>query len=345
MASPQILSYDDALGMARGAGTPRILLGNGFSIACCPNIFTYRALLEEADFSNVSPEARQLFEAYATQDFEAIIRTLENSAFVVERYGGDTGLRDKMRRDALAIKEELAKTIAKRHPEAPDDIQDSKYGACRQFLSSFSTIYSVSYDLLLYWTIMQDDPSLPQIPSDDGFRTDADDDGFVTWDSLAASQHQNVYFLHGALHLFDAQHKFIKYTWKHTGVRLIEQIRTALDRGRFPRVVAEGTADAKLAGITHCAYLHKGLRSLQGIGGDLFTFGLAFSPNDAHLVSAILNSTVRRLFVGIFGDPATEANQALMLAVEDLVQRRLSIKPRSPLEVIYYDAATAHPWG
>ncbi len=59
-------------------------------------------------------------------------------------------------------------TIASSHPEWPGEITDREYAACREFISQFDTIYTLNYDLLLYWTLMHTEEG--EAPaSDDGF--------------------------------------------------------------------------------------------------------------------------------------------------------------------------------
>jgi hypothetical protein len=82
-----------------------------------------------------------------------------------------------------------------------------------------------------------------------------------------------MWFLHGALHVFDSGTEIQKYTWKNTGVRLIDQIRDALSRDYFPLFVSEGTSDEKYEKIRHNDYLAKGYRSFSQITGDLFIYG------------------------------------------------------------------------
>ena len=76
------------------------------------------------------------------------------------------------RRDAAGLREVLVRAIAENHPAHPGEIDIEQYQHCRHFLSHFHTIYTVNYDLLLYWAIMQD--LEPEVPSDDGFRRPED---------------------------------------------------------------------------------------------------------------------------------------------------------------------------
>jgi hypothetical protein len=45
------LSFEEALVDSAGFGRRHLLLGNGFSIACCGDVFHYGSLVNQADFS------------------------------------------------------------------------------------------------------------------------------------------------------------------------------------------------------------------------------------------------------------------------------------------------------
>ena len=50
------------------------MLGNGFSRALRDDIFSYQALFDQADFANLSAQAKQAFADLHTTDFEAVMR-------------------------------------------------------------------------------------------------------------------------------------------------------------------------------------------------------------------------------------------------------------------------------
>src|SRR5258708_9045829 len=79
------VSFDQALTVAKQYGKKHLLLGNGFSIACKPDIFTYGSLFEEAK-KTMSGELAAIFAAMGTQDFEEVIRALQNAAAIVSVY-------------------------------------------------------------------------------------------------------------------------------------------------------------------------------------------------------------------------------------------------------------------
>src|SRR5437868_1652526 len=101
MAVPFI---DFAQALSSATNKRHLLLGNGFSIALRPDIFSYQSLYEKADFSKV-PYAKNLFEAIGTSDFEAIIRAIVNAARLLKVYSGASpALIQQLEKDAAALK-------------------------------------------------------------------------------------------------------------------------------------------------------------------------------------------------------------------------------------------------
>src|SRR5258708_5291949 len=149
-----ILTFDQALEKAKAYNRCHLLTGNGFSIACRPDIFVYGKLFEQADFSRLSPSAHQAFGALNTTDFERVIKALRDATKLVHLYTGDPVAQQKMQEDADGLREVLVRTIASNHPEMPSDLAEAEYVACRKFLDHFDTVYTLNYDLLLYWAMM-----------------------------------------------------------------------------------------------------------------------------------------------------------------------------------------------
>uniref|UniRef100_UPI0021DFD470 DUF4917 family protein n=1 Tax=Granulicella arctica TaxID=940613 RepID=UPI0021DFD470 len=302
------------------------------------------------------------------------VNALRQAVLLLPLYGGDTNAQAKMNSHADALKELLVQAIAGKHPERPSDVNDVQYRACRKFLAHFvgesrnndkdlrGCVYTLNYDLLLYWTFLHDQSLTPYpdihgmmtveaaefLQHDDGFRAPDEelDAEYVTWDAEAAHK-QNVHFLHGALHLFDYGSQLQKKCWQRSGGKpLIDQIRSALEKGRFPLFVSEGSSSGKIERIRHSAYLHKGLRSFRGNCDQpkpaIFIFGHSLADNDAHVLKQIEKGRCGQLFVSLYGDSSSVINQAITARAELLKSRR---HPRAPLEVLFYDSSSAHVWG
>ena len=275
---PTVLAFDVALRRV-SENHCRLLLGNGFSRACRNDIFAYDALFNRANFLRLSPPAQKAFEALGTTDFEVVMSALRNAAILVSLYGSEVApLRRQLEQDAEALKEVLVSAIADSHPARPGDIPLAGYRAARTFLSNFDSIYTVNYDLLLYWALMQDELPPPDLQGDDGFRTpESGKAEYVTWE-IENTSSQTVFYLHGALHIFDAGAELQKYTWVNTGIALIDQIREALNRNYYPLFVAEGESRQKLARIKHSDYLSRSYRSFAQIGGRCSCTGTRLPP-------------------------------------------------------------------
>jgi len=336
-----ILTFEQALDNSANQPRRHLLLGNGFSIACRPDIFVYRRLLEKANFDLVPKRLRKAFDILETVDFEEVIRALKYLAKLIELYLDDSSeLKKIIEEESEILKDILVKTIASSHPDRPNDISRDEYQHCKQFLQHFERIFTLNYDLLLYWTLMQED-IIPNLRCDDGFRKPEDKDAeYVTWEP-ENTYSQNIYYLHGALHIFDAGSEIQKYTWIDTGIPLMEQIRDALEKNYFPLFVAEGTSEEKLTRIKHSDYLSKAYRSFIPIRGALFIYGHSLSDNDNHILRLIEIGKISQLYVSIYGNPEDENNIKLIQKANALTTAR---HPRNPLEVFFYDAESAQVW-
>jgi len=335
------ITFSEALLEANVYNRKHLLLGNGFSIACRPKIFAYGKLFEQADFSKISATAKNAFQALGTQDFEKVIKALRDAAAIVSSYQGPSKLAESLAADANGLRELLVETIAATHPSWPGELSNAEYMACRKFLSNFSSVYTLNYDLLLYWTQMHtSDGENPS--SDDGFRKSEDDfeSAYVVWEP-DQSHEQNMWFLHGALHVFDSGTEIQKYTWKNTGIRLIDQIRSALKKDYFPLFVSEGTSAEKYERIRHNDYLAKAYRSFSSIQGALFIYGHSLAENDEHYLRCIQKGKLSHIYVGLFDDPESDANKFIIRRANQLSYGRRS---RNQLQVSYFDSATANVW-
>lgn len=336
-----IITFEEALEKSRDLSKRHLLTGNGFSIACRKDIFRYDSLFEQADFEKLNPSVKILFDVLDTKDFEIVMRHLRFTSQVIQIYDPiNISLIKQLDNDADELKSVLVNAIASSHPESPSEISDDEYNNCKTFLSHFNNCYTLNYDLLMYWTFMkfQDDVDLA---ADDGFRTpDYGKADFVSWD-IEKTDKQNLFYLHGALHIFDAKSELQKYTWINTGVRLIEQIRNALDTNKFPLFVSEGSSIEKVEKIMHSNYLSRGLRSFSHIGGSLFIYGHSLANNDSHILNLIPKSKIQKLFISLFGDINSLENKKIIKNAELLLSKKINNKF---IELYFYDSSTAHVW-
>src|ERR1700677_2925354 len=131
-----------------------LLLGNGFSIAADKS-FDYRRLLDRADFGNRERKdrIRGIFDSLDTADFELVVQRLDAAAEILDLYEDDSVTSPEIRRDGGAVRKALAETLAAVHPSRISDIGDDRIDKCHDFLANFDSVFTLNYDLLLYWAI------------------------------------------------------------------------------------------------------------------------------------------------------------------------------------------------
>ena len=351
----ELLTFAEAIKDANNFSKRHLLLGNGFSIACRPDIFHYGSLFSRADFSK-NPKLVQVFDVLGTQDFEIAIRHLEAGAKLLPIYAGlGASAAQAMLDDAAALKEILVSTIAANHPNVPSDIPDHQFWACRNFLRNFlnadGQIFTLNYDLLLYWALMHDDDPFEErspMLTNDGFGNDEDDPNadYVVWQGEIGAHSAKVHFLHGALHLYDAGNELQKYTWVRTNDRLVDQARKAIGNDKFPLFVAEGESAKKKGKIRHNAYLYQGYKQLTANAGQqrhcFFLHGHSLAANDDHMLRRLATGKFSKLYVSLHGDQRSEGNVEIMKRANALIEFR---NRKYPLLVEFYDAASAKVWG
>lgn len=339
-----LLTFGEALKQADG-GKRHLLLGNGFSRACRNDLFAYDALFAQAQ-DQLSPRAKKAFHALKTTDFEVVMRALRQAVDLVQVYAPtNPKLAKQLEEDVDKLRDALAQAIASSHPDRPNKIKDAEFAACRAFLSHFDNIYTLNYDLLLYWALMHSDGDDLNIVCNDGFHQPEDGpEDYVVWEVGDAGS-QNVFYLHGALHVFDAGAEVQKYTWCNTGIALVEQIREALSENRYPIYVTEGISESKMRRIQHSAFLSRAFRSFAHIGGSLFVYGHSLANSDEHVLRLIERGTIKTVYVSIYGDPNSKDNQRIITRAQGFKSGRDHSGRRNKLDVAFFDAASAEAWG
>jgi hypothetical protein len=309
-----------------------VLVANGFSIACTQS-FDYRRLLDEADFGGTARDkrVRKLFERAETADFETVVRRLEEAAVTVGLYSTERVVR-RMTHDADVIRHGLAGALAEVHTRRIGDVGDARLDRCNRFLQNFREVYTLNYDALLHWARMRD-PG----PFDDGFRRR---DDRVVHD---APEQQTIFWLHGALHLREEgwlgdTPATVKATWAEDGP-LIDYVRDAIEDGRYPLIVTEGTWKQKRHAIRRSPYLSCCFESLQNAAGDLVTYGWGMNPNDDHILSAIAGSRIATLYLGVRAGTA-----GVKLAEAKAAGDVLRARSGNRFTVRLWDTSTAAVW-
>jgi len=324
-----LLTYQDAISQLSNGEKASLLIANGFSQAWDAQIFNYANILDAASFGDRDKKIKKLFSLSNTYDFESIMNQLVSAQIVLENYGGDPNLIQEIKDDQEILKEALVKAIAKTHPSIPNKITDTQFVAVRKFLSTFGNIFSLNYDLLLYWAINKFDIDPPGYRVDDGFRYPN------VWNVVDTNQ--NLFFLHGGLHLYDEGMCIKKHAYTNNGFTIIDHVRSNLQKQKFPLFVSEPTDSKKKSKIEHNPYLNIAFRKFGEIQGSLFIHGHSMDENDKHIFNQITSSDVRKVYISIFGNEHSPENKKSKANALAYIQTQ-------NISVNFYQAETAPVW-
>jgi hypothetical protein len=118
-----------------------ILIGNGFSIGCDKR-FQYPNLYDYACKHGLSMRAQALFGRLGTNNFEGVLRLLEDARWTAKQYG----VKDKeplreMKEDLATIKSALVEAIAETHLLHAGEVADERKQCCGDFLADYFNVF------------------------------------------------------------------------------------------------------------------------------------------------------------------------------------------------------------
>ncbi|WP_425598538.1 DUF4917 family protein [Xanthomonas arboricola] len=118
---------------------------------------------------------------------------------------------------------------------------------------------------------------------------------------------------------------------------LIDQVREAIDEGRFPLSVSEPSAEKKLQKIERNPYLRACYTALGRLTGSPVILGHSLDDNDSHIFNQIRKSMVSSVMMSIHGDENSDSNRRSKA-------NSTAFMGRPECDVSFFDAPTANPW-
>jgi len=312
--------------------------------------FSFTSLLESAVDSGLISESSPIYAVFSkfdTKDFEEVVKLLETSVKVLKTYGAISPTDEKaILKDSQSLKEYLVDVITNNHPEKITEISDEEYLNSANFIKDYEKVYTLNYDLLLYWTSIKlnsflNDGSIEKstLKIYDGFNDPYQGStDYVVFENGGKSF--NLNFLHGGLHIFDNKSEIIKNTYSRTERTLKSQTLENLNKDIYPIFVSEGTSEQKLSKIIHNAYLNHCYKSLKGIGAvrsddSLILFGTLLKRNDIHIREAILKNNVNNIYIGVYSEEEVKEFDNF---IEFIAKNELN------KNVYFYDSKTVKVW-
>jgi hypothetical protein len=321
---PNIISFEEAIEATAGKDRT-LLIGNGFSA----QYFNYATLLEKSGLEAGTP-LRGLFDELDTVDFELVVRALED-AVVVERAYGNAEHAEELAADAQRAREALVKAVNDTHPAHKGELA-FQLDSGAKFLAHFASVFSLNYDLLLYWLNLE--------------RANLRD-GFGLGENTAAGRFRgpfqeeadcHIFNLHGGLHLFQDGAGTVQKAL-NTGDGVIATItKTILEDRRLPLYVAEGTSAAKMAKINSDAYLRHCYEKLRRNAATIFVFGHSAADNDGHIYRAIFGSETQHVYFGV-----RQPTEQKLIGFNGQLAKYQALGNQG-IEYSFYNADTAHVW-
>jgi hypothetical protein len=292
-----------------------LLLGNGFSAAYNP-VFNYEDLRDEV-----------LKRAFKGMDVEEIMRRLFNQPnYIVNR-----------------IKAGFIKAVGDVHPMREDD---TTIASCATFLKNFSRLYTLNYDVIIYWVINSDEELRNKFVDGFGFTKEK---RRPNWPNSGKT---STFYLHGSLLLYcdnternacplpPGECHIKKHTRPipHSGLvatsTLTDRLRKLTKLGQYPHFVSEGDYKRKHSRIQKCTYLKGCYEALKSEVGNLVTYGVSFR-NDQHILVAINDSKIKCCYLGIKCDDKSPTEYLIEVA---------NYLRRNAHTVKMYKAETAKVW-
>lgn len=323
------MSFDDAFDSLLLDKKPSIILGNGFSQSWNSDIFNYSQLYNVANFGERHEAITAIFTHLDTFDFEKVMQSLISAETILSIYDKHNPLILRIKEDQDILKNALINAISEKHPALPSAINNDSYVVARGFLSKFSNIFTLNYDLLVYWAKNKETLAPVGYNIDDGFRAKKKWQGFGT--------EQRVHCLHGGIYIYEEQGEVKKHACTYKGTTIIEQVRANLKENKFPLFVSEPTSQKKKERIKSNAYLYFCFRKLKRLDGVIFIHGHSFDENDRHIFTELDSSSVDKVYISIFGDEFSEQNRQ----VKANANAFLASATRS---VEFYQAETTPIW-
>ncbi|HFS5639803.1 TPA: DUF4917 family protein [Legionella pneumophila] len=333
---------------------PSLLVGNGFNMALSSCIGQITL-----DYESISKEVRkrsqklgnglyEFLEKNKTEcDLELLLSILNNSLQCLKSSTSDyctckSDYKEKIKLHRSTLKELVIEimTSDEFHPQHSKIFSENSYlESCKKNLEAFDRIFTINYDLILYWLLnkkhllVETDENGEVIHGKfkDGFSSRRElrpinDDNNEVYEHLygyaGTNNHPNLYFLHGALHLLQKNgyaYKVVK-NGSQSHLNILELRNTLInDYNDFDNlIVFDATSHNKIRNIYSNAYLEKAYDKIITIPNDMVIYGCNVLDkygekinlgNDIHLWRRIINSRSKKIYVGISKEDNQELNQ------------------------------------
>lgn len=308
-----------------------LLLGNGASMAISPK-FGYKSLYELVQQQGLlGDEGNKLFRHFNTSDFELVLRLLWHAAKVNKALG----VKDKKTEFAYQrVRDALIAAVRDVHVSYED--AQGYFPAMYDFLKSFKTVFSLNYDLLVYWTMMFGLDRFGDHRFKDCFLNGSFDNDWSKFREVRYEKSNTlVFYPHGSLALCqNINGDELKISGRN-GLNLLAEILFQWNQATVvPLFVSEGTQEQKIASIKKSNYLSTVYHEvIPRCLGPLTIYGWGFGAQDRHLLPRMRG--VPRIAASVYG-----RNQQTCLRIYQEIVISLGYE----IEIEFFDSGSPGCW-
>lgn len=349
---PKIYKWSDI----KDEFTDSLLVGNGGSMALSDK-FSYQSLYEKAIEKDILDQATQdIFSKFykGSRDFERVLYRLWQAKYINQLFSISAEEIQKIQDGYILIQKALIKAVKELHPD--HRALKEELFSVGNYLSHFKTVFSLNYDLIVYWSMLE---------YNDQYRN-ALKDGFITSDPLSSNSKvfakskieilrtpytgnnsaTLVFYPHGNLILHRTKSREGKIQGDKASYTSI--LDTIVDfweeNNSIPLFVSEGTYQEKLEVISSSAYLSYVIHDQLPNGGDsLVIYGWGIGKQDMHILEQISRGNYKRIAVSVY--KGTKDDEQINREISEVTERILSVAKHIDEDSIkFFDAQSEGCW-
>ncbi len=336
--------------------TDSLLVGNGGSMALSNN-FVYKSLYEKAtEKENLDQATQHVFSKFYndSHDFERVLYRLWQANYINDLFSVSDEEKQKIKDGYNLIQKALLKAVKDIHPDHRE--LKGQLFLVGKYLSHFKTVFSLNYDLIMYWSMLEYNDQYKNVLKD----------GFITSDLLIYNSKvfaKNrieilkkpytgnnsatlVFYPHGNLILHRTKSREGKIQGhKASYTSILETIADFWEENNsLPLFVSEGTYQEKLEVISSSNYLSYVIHEELPNGGDsLVIYGWGIGKQDTHILEQIARGTYQQIAVSVY--KGNKEDEQINREVEEIVQRIISTAKNIDEDNIkFFDAQSAGCW-
>jgi hypothetical protein len=316
-----------------------LLIGNGASMAVDVG-FSYHSLLAKArEDGLITPSVQRIFDYTRNEDFELAMSMIWHAFHVNKALEVEDNATAQAYRDIQAA---LVTAVQRIH--ASYDVARPHLGPISSFLGRFKQVFSLNYDLLVYWAMMHGNNRAGGHRFKDCF---VNGEFAEEWEKLREPMGGMrdvtlVFYPHGNLALATSVFgQEVKLSGGDTG-NLLEHIVATWQRGDFyPLFVSEGETKQKELAIMRSPYLRTVFSdAMAEIGGDLAIFGWSADPRDDHILRRLTKAGPARVAISYFLNG--RSRRQMERACDSLESRIEGLN--EDIEVVFFDSEGEGCW-